>query len=63
MNTVLERIIKDISSMNIKEIKKENKQKEIYKINILKKEKDKGCYKYYNISQEQFLKYEWSWTI
>jgi len=61
MNTVLERIIKDISSMNIKEIKKENKQKEIYnsKVNELKK----GSNKHYYKSQEHFLKYEWSWII
>ena len=61
MNTVLERIIKDISSMNIKEIKKENKQKDIYnsKVNELMK----GSNKHYYKSQEHFLKYEWSWII
>lgn len=63
MNTVLERILKDISSMNIKEIKKENKQKEIYNSKVNELKKGKGSNKHYYKSQEHFLKYEWSWII
>ena len=57
MNTVIERIIRDIYLMNIEEIKKDKKKYCNPKIDDLNKKKEKDK------SQEQFLKYEWSWTL